>query len=161
MRTLTPAERRAFRARAHHLHPVVSVGHHGLTPAVLHEVDVNLLAHELIKIRVFSDDRDERERLLQAICGDLDAAPVQHLGKTLTLWRPAPERAPAVPKRSGRPDAAKGTARPSTAKPGSRIDLAKPKGRFAATTPKGRSGAPGPKARSAAAPRTRRRRATT
>ena len=100
MRTLTPAERRAFRAKAHPLHPFVSIGQHGLTPAVLHEIDVNLLAHELIKIRVFNDDRDEREALLARICGDLDAAPVQHLGKILTIWRPAPppEPEPVAPR---------------------------------------------------------------
>jgi putative YhbY family RNA-binding protein len=100
MRTLTPAERRAFRAKAHALHPFVSVGQHGLTPAVLHEIDINLVAHELIKIRVFNDDRDEREALLARICGDLDAAPVQHLGKILTIWRPAPppEPEPVAPR---------------------------------------------------------------
>jgi RNA-binding protein YhbY len=76
------------------LHPVVAIGQHGLTPAVLHEIDVNLLAHELIKIRVFGDDRDQREALLERICGDLDAAPVQHLGKILTIWRPAPPAEP-------------------------------------------------------------------
>jgi hypothetical protein len=67
---------------------------------VLHEIDVNLVAHELIKIRVFNDDRGEREALLARICGDLDAAPVQHLGKILTIWRPAPapEPEPVVPR---------------------------------------------------------------
>jgi RNA-binding protein len=94
MRTLTPAERRAYRAKAHPLHPVVIIGHHGLTPAVVHEIDVNLLAHELIKIRVFEDDRDARAALLTAICEALDAAPVQHLGKILTIWRPAPPPEP-------------------------------------------------------------------
>jgi putative YhbY family RNA-binding protein len=90
MRTLASAERRALRAKAHSLHPVVAIGQHGLTPAVLHEIDVNLLAHELIKIRVFGDERAERDALLARICDDLDAAPVQHLGKILTIWRPAP-----------------------------------------------------------------------
>jgi len=94
MRTLTPAERRAFRAKAHSLHPFVSVGQHGLTPAVLHEIDINLVAHELIKIRVFNDDRGERAALLERICSELDAAPVQHLGKILTVWRPAPPPEP-------------------------------------------------------------------
>ena len=94
MRTLTPAARRALRAKAHPLHPVVAIGQHGLTPAVLHEIDVNLLAHELIKIRVFNDERGEREALLARICGELDAAPVQHLGKILTLWRPMPPPEP-------------------------------------------------------------------
>jgi len=101
MRTLTPSERRALRARAHPLHPVVIVGQHGLTPAVLHEIDVALTAHELIKIRVVSDVRADRDALLLAICAQIDAAPVQHLGKVLTVWRPKP--APEAVAREARP----------------------------------------------------------
>jgi RNA-binding protein len=101
MDTLTSAQRRAFRARAHALHPVVSIGQHGLTPAVLHEIDVALLAHELIKIRVFSNARDERAALLARICAELAAAPVQHLGKVLIVWRQAPE--PESPEQSAQP----------------------------------------------------------
>jgi putative YhbY family RNA-binding protein len=115
MRTLTSAARRALRAKAHHLQPVVIVGTNGLTPAVLHEIDVNLRAHELIKLRVFGDDRDERERLLAQVCADLDAAPVQHLGKTLTLWRPAPEVQPAAPKTPKTTKARKTKAKPAAA----------------------------------------------
>ncbi len=96
MRTLTPAERRALRARAHPLHPFVIVGQQGLTPAVLRELSVNLRAHELIKIRVLGDARDERAALLTRICTELDAAPVQQLGKILTIWRPSPEPEPKV-----------------------------------------------------------------
>jgi len=90
MLSLTAAARRSLRARAHSLHPVVSVGHHGLTSGVLHEIDVNLLAHELIKVRVFNEDRRAREAVLARICAELDAAPVQHIGKLLVVWRPAP-----------------------------------------------------------------------
>ena len=86
-----------LRAKAHHLQPVVSIGVHGLTGSVLHEIDVNLRAHELVKLRVFVDDRDGRDKLLTQVCTELDAAPVQHLGKTLTLWRPAPEAEPVAP----------------------------------------------------------------
>jgi putative YhbY family RNA-binding protein len=93
MISLTPPERRALRAKAHHLHPVVSVGQHGLTAAVLHEIDLNLIAHELIKVRVFNDDRVAREALMASICAELDAAPVQHIGKLLVVWRPSPDRA--------------------------------------------------------------------
>jgi RNA-binding protein len=93
MPTLDPAERRALRARAHHLDPVVSIGQHGLTPAVLREIDVALKAHELVKVRVFGDDRDAREALLSEICAALDAAPVQHLGKLLVIYRRNPEEA--------------------------------------------------------------------
>ena len=80
MRTISATERRTLRAKAHHLHPVVSVGQHGLTPSVLHEIDINLMAHELIKVKVFADVREERDALLERICTELDAAPVQHIG---------------------------------------------------------------------------------
>lgn len=103
METLVPAQRRALRAKAHHLHPVVSIGHQGLTPAVLHELDVNLLAHELIKVRVFSDLRDERDAMLQRICQALDAIPVQHIGKLLVLWRPGPDKPVVAAPRTKEP----------------------------------------------------------
>jgi RNA-binding protein len=94
MLTITPVRRRELRAKAHHLHPVVSVGQHGLTPAVIREIDLNLRAHELIKVRVTSEVRDERRAMLERICAELDAAPVQQIGKLLVLWRPAPEIPP-------------------------------------------------------------------
>ena len=104
MNLLTPPERRALRAKAHHLQPVVTVGQQGLTPAVLHEVDLALLKHELIKVRVFSDARDQRESMLERMCTDMDCAAVQHLGKVLVLWRPNPELekpAPRPPRAAG------------------------------------------------------------
>ncbi len=84
---LTPAQRRAFRAQAHHLHPVVSVAGNGLTPAVLKEIDHALQAHELIKIRVYGEDRVQRDSILATVCTELGAASVQHIGKTLVVWR--------------------------------------------------------------------------
>jgi putative YhbY family RNA-binding protein len=105
MTSLTPPERRALRAKAHHLHPVVSVGQHGLTAAVLHEIDVNLIAHELIKVRVFNEDRAARDALLLSICAELDAAPVQHIGKLLVVWRPSPDRGATEAEKPKRPAA--------------------------------------------------------
>ncbi|MDQ7744258.1 YhbY family RNA-binding protein [Hydrogenophaga pseudoflava] len=89
---LTPAQRKVHRAEAHHLDPVVLVGGDGLTAAVKKEVDAALKAHGLIKIRVFSDDRSSREAMLQTLTDELDAAPIQHIGKLLVLWRPVPEK---------------------------------------------------------------------
>src|SRR6266851_1822064 len=105
--TITSAERRALRARAHHLHPVVAIGQHGLTPSVIREIDVNLRAHELIKVRAFSDIRGERDAMLGQICAKLDAAPVQHIGKLLILWRPAPKE-PVAKEKSSRVTSARG-----------------------------------------------------
>ena len=95
--SLTPAERKALRGQAHHLDPVVIVGGDGLTAAVLKEADAALKAHGLIKVRMFSDQRAEREQALSQLADTLHAAPVQHIGKLLVLWRPVPERAPAAP----------------------------------------------------------------
>ena len=89
---LTPAQRKVHRAEAHHLDPVVLVGGDGLTAAVKNEVDAALKAHGLIKIRVFSDDRPSREAMLQTLADELEAAPIQHIGKLLVLWRPVPEK---------------------------------------------------------------------
>ncbi|MBS0448437.1 MAG: YhbY family RNA-binding protein [Proteobacteria bacterium] len=94
---LTPAQRKEKRAEAHHLSPVVMIGADGLTPAVRAEADAALNAHGLIKVRVFSDDRTERDTLLAALADTLGAAPVQHIGKLLVLWRPLPPAEPKAP----------------------------------------------------------------
>ena len=93
---LTPAQRKAHRSDAHHLDPVVLVGGDGLTPAVVKEIDNALKAHGLIKVRVFSDDRLARETMLQTLTEQLDAAPIQHIGKLLVLWRPQVEKVKPV-----------------------------------------------------------------
>jgi putative YhbY family RNA-binding protein len=89
---LTPAERRRLRADAHHLHPVVLIGAEGLTDAVRKEADAALKAHGLIKLRVFSDERETREQMLASLTDELGAAAVQHIGKLLVLWRPVLEK---------------------------------------------------------------------
>ncbi|MFT7402654.1 MAG: RNA-binding protein [Hydrogenophaga sp.] len=93
---LTPAQRKVHRADAHHLDPVVLVGGDGLTPSVVKEIDNALKAHGLIKVRVFSDDRSAREAMLKTLTEQLDAAPIQHIGKLLVLWRPQPEKVKPV-----------------------------------------------------------------
>ena len=91
MLKLSPAERSALRSEAHALNPVVMIGEAGLTPGVLKEIDANLNAHGLIKVRVFGDDREARIDMYETICDKLDAAPVQHIGKLLVLYRPQKE----------------------------------------------------------------------
>jgi putative YhbY family RNA-binding protein len=99
MLKLTPAERSALRSDAHALNPVVIIGEAGLTPSVLKEIDASLNAHGLIKVRVFGDDREARVGMYETICEQLDAAPIQHIGKLLVLYRPKKE---AAKERSGK-----------------------------------------------------------
>ena len=89
---LSSADRKDHRANAHHLHPVVMIGNDGLTPAVRKEIDHALNAHGLIKVRVFSDDRAARETMFASLAEALSAAPIQHIGKLLVLWRPIPPK---------------------------------------------------------------------
>ena len=89
---LTPAQRKDHRAEAHHLNAVVMIGSDGLTDAVKKETDAALNAHGLIKVRVQSDDRSSREAIFQLLTNELNAAPIQHIGKLLVLWRPVPEK---------------------------------------------------------------------
>ena len=91
MLKLTPAQRSDLRSQAHGLDPVVMIGDSGLTPAVMKEIDASLNAHGLIKIRVLGDDRDARVSRYESICADLGAAPVQHIGKLLVVYRPKKE----------------------------------------------------------------------
>ena len=93
MNLLSTTERRALKARAHHLDPVVMIGDAGLTPAVIREIDVALKSHELIKVRVSGDDRELRAAMVDDICLQVDAAPVQQIGKLLVFFRPRPPQA--------------------------------------------------------------------
>lgn len=108
---LSAIQRRALKARAHALDPVVRIGGHGLTATVEREIDVNLRAHELIKVHVAGEDRDARRALLERICRSTGAEPVQAIGRMLVLWRASPDeqtspaakprrRGPRIPKRA-------------------------------------------------------------
>ena len=89
---LTNRERAALKARAHALEPRVHVGGAGATDAVVAEVDRALTAHELIKVKIASDDREARVAMGDDIAGRTDAAIVHRVGKVLILWRPRPEK---------------------------------------------------------------------
>jgi putative YhbY family RNA-binding protein len=99
MKSLSPAERKLLKARAHALKPVVAVGNEGLSAAVLKEIETSLKAHDLIKIRVAGDDREARQALLGEICNRTDASPVQHIGKILVVYRESQEAPASAPKK--------------------------------------------------------------
>jgi RNA-binding protein len=87
---LSSRERAQLKARAHRLEPVVRIGHAGVTPRLVAEVDRALAAHELIKVTVAVEDRPERAALGDALAEAVDAAAVHRIGKILILWRPKP-----------------------------------------------------------------------
>lgn len=104
---LSPTERRALRAAAHHLNPTVAIAGNGLTANVLKEIDLSLKSHELIKVKLHGIERDDRAALLEQICAELDCAPVQSIGNILVLWRQKPEGEEEKPARRRRAAAPK------------------------------------------------------
>ena len=91
---LSGKQRRALRARAHHLNPVVSVGAAGLSDGVLAELDVALDGHELVKLRISADDRAQRKDLIDTLCRRANAELIQRIGHTAVLYRERPEAEP-------------------------------------------------------------------
>jgi RNA-binding protein len=106
-----------LRSQAHALKPVVLIGAEGLTEAVLAEIKVHLGAHQLIKIRVFGDEREERLAIYEQICDKLNAAPIQHIGKLLVIWKPEAAAKPASRVKRGELPSAREAAA-EEAKPG-------------------------------------------
>lgn len=80
-------QKKALKAKAHALKPVVLMGDKGLTEAVLAEIEGALAHHELIKIKVPVDDRDARAAVVLEITSKLKAHLVQGLGQVFTLYR--------------------------------------------------------------------------
>jgi putative YhbY family RNA-binding protein len=88
--TLTSRERADLKARAHSLSPVVHVGRAGVTDTLVATVDRALGAHELIKVKVETDDRADRVAMGDELCERTGAAAVHRVGKVLVIWRPKP-----------------------------------------------------------------------
>ena len=76
-----------LRGLAHSLSPVVMLGNNGLTDNIIKEIELNLNAHELIKIQVAGDDRDARKAIYADICAKTNAVAVHHIGKQLVVYR--------------------------------------------------------------------------
>lgn len=88
-----------LRGLAHNLNPVVMIGNNGLTESVLKEIDVNLNAHELIKIKVMSDDRALRAQILTDICSQSNAVAVHNIGKQLVIYRQSTKPKIVIPQK--------------------------------------------------------------
>jgi RNA-binding protein len=90
---LTKSQIKFLRSRCHDLKPVVLMGQKGLTEALLRELDIALAHHELVKIKLTTDDRELRKQLITDICQRSGAEQVQAIGKTLSIYRVNPDKA--------------------------------------------------------------------
>lgn len=99
---LTGKQRRALRAHAHHIAPVVQIGHEGATDSVITQIDEALAAHELIKVKVGADVTTEKDAFAGTLAERTRSEVAQIIGHMVVLYRRKP-RAPKVeiPTRKG------------------------------------------------------------
>lgn len=83
---------------AHSLKPIVLLGSNGLTEAVVAEIDYALNHHELIKVKIPTDDREVRGLIVEAIIKETNSVKVQVIGKTLVVYRESEEKKIRIPK---------------------------------------------------------------
>lgn len=86
---LTEQQKREFRTRGHALKPIVTVGHSGLSDAVIRELELSLEHHELMKVRISGAGREERGNLIAAVCKACGAETVQAIGNIALIYRKA------------------------------------------------------------------------
>ena len=90
--SLTAKQRQYLKGLAHPLAPVVRVGKGGLTASIVAETKRSLEAHELIKVRIESDDAAERREIAEQLAAQTDAALAATIGKTAILYRAREEK---------------------------------------------------------------------
>ena len=85
---LTNNQKKYLRSIAHDLKPFVMIGQHGLSESVITEIDTTMLKHELIKIKLRVEDRDEKQKIIEKILEFSHAEIVQVIGGVIVIYRP-------------------------------------------------------------------------
>lgn len=95
---LTNKQKQFLKGLAHSLKPVVQLGGNGLTEGVLAEIELALSHHELIKVKVPTDDREEKSLIMNAILRETKAHKLQTIGHVLIMYRQSDERKIELPR---------------------------------------------------------------
>lgn len=96
---LSNKQKQHLKGLAHSLNPVILMGQHGLTEGVLAEIEVALAHHELIKIKVATEDREQKVLVMDTIVREVNAEKVQTIGKTLVIYRASDAKKIILPKK--------------------------------------------------------------
>jgi RNA-binding protein len=85
--SLTSSQKNYLRGLAHSLSPVVMTGNKGVTPSLINEFSIALNHHELVKVKLGSDDREERALQIDALASASGAEVVQKIGRVACFYR--------------------------------------------------------------------------
>ncbi len=96
---LSTKQKQFLKGLAHSLKPLVQLGNNGLTEGVVAEIEQALGHHELIKVKIPTDDRDEKKLIMDAIIRETQAANVQVIGHTLVLYKQSDDKKIELPRK--------------------------------------------------------------
>ena len=96
--SLSNKQKQYLKGLAHPLKPVVQLGANGLTEGVIAEIESALKHHELIKVKVPTDDREEKALIMDAIIGETKSLKVQSIGHVLVIYRASGEAKISLPR---------------------------------------------------------------
>lgn len=84
-------ERAELRAEAHHLDPLVHVGHQGVTPTVVQALAEVLRTRELVKVQVSRNLETGPREIAGAMADATGSEVIQVIGRKVTLYRENPD----------------------------------------------------------------------
>ncbi|GAB1621450.1 ribosome assembly RNA-binding protein YhbY [Agarivorans sp. B2Z047] len=96
---LTNKQKQHLKSLAHNLKPVVMLGSNGLTEGILAEIEVAIAHHELIKVKIATDDREMKQLIADTIVDKVSAVKVQVIGHILIIYRPSEDKKIELPRK--------------------------------------------------------------
>jgi RNA-binding protein len=87
MTKLTNNQKKFLRSKGHSLKPVVMMGQHGLSEGVLAELESSLEVHELLKIKIRTNDSENKQRIIKEIINITNAHLIQVIGNVMVIYR--------------------------------------------------------------------------
>ncbi|MEP0356320.1 MAG: ribosome assembly RNA-binding protein YhbY [Paraglaciecola sp.] len=96
---LSNKQKQYLKGLAHPLKPIVQLGNNGLTEGVMAEIEGAINHHELIKVKVPTDDKEEKSLIMDAIVRETGAIKVQAIGHTLVIYKPSDEKKIDLPRK--------------------------------------------------------------
>lgn len=95
---LTTKQKQCLKREAHHLKPIVMIGNNGLTEGVIAEIELALRYHELIKVKIVTEERTTKELMAKAITRETQANLIQLIGSIAIFYRPSDAKKIQLPK---------------------------------------------------------------
>jgi len=89
---LSERQRKYLRGLGHALNPVILIGQHGVTPAVVAETQRALADHELIKVKFRGADRDARDTGFEQLAAASQSMLVHRIGHTALYYKRRDDR---------------------------------------------------------------------